>query len=93
MTDTTTNQGVTGAGNSYTYFYLSTNGVAKGSYLGYRSLASLAAGSSSGPVTTSLTLPGNLSGNYYLIACADGGNSVLENNETNNCLASAFAVH
>src|SRR6266702_1238589 len=88
ISDTTANQGTTNAGSSSTVFYLSTDGTTKGTQLGVRSIASLAAGASSGPVTTTVTLPTNLSGNYYVIACADGYNSVVETDDANNCRAS-----
>ncbi len=85
VTDTTTNQGPGNAGGSNTGFYLSTNGTSKGTLLGSRSVPALAAGNSSGPVTTTLTLPLNLSGNYYIMACANYNNQVVESSTTNDC--------
>ncbi len=88
VSDTVLNQGGGVAGASDTGFYLSTNGTTKGTYLTYRSVPALGAGTSSGPVSTTLTLPTNLTGTYYVIACADYNNAVTESN-TNNCTASA----
>ena len=57
--------------------------------LTYRQVSALASGQSSGPVTTTLTLPSNISGTYYVIACANYAGTVVESNTTNNCTASA----
>lgn len=73
---------------SYTGFYLSTDGVTKGTYLAYRNAGSLVANAVNGPVTTTFTLPTGLNGNYFLIACADYSNQVAEANKANNCKAS-----
>jgi hypothetical protein len=92
VADTTTNSGSGAAGGSYTLFYLSTNGVNKGTTVGQRYISSLASGVSSSGATT-VTLPLNLTGSYYVLACANGTNSVVESNTTNNCLVSApFSV-
>lgn len=88
VTDTATNQGGGNANSSWTRFYLSTNGTTKSTMLGSRSVPALATGISSGPVNTNLTLPLNLSGTYYIIACADDTNAVVESYENNNCTAS-----
>ena len=95
VSDTVWNKGAGNAGATYTYFYLSTNGIAQSTYLGYRSVTALSAGASNGPATTNLTLPANISGRtYQLLACSDYYNSVAESDETNNCVASsAFTVH
>src|SRR5208283_4192022 len=67
---------------------LSTDGTTLGALLGSCCVGGgLVAGASSGPVTTPVTLPFNLSGSYYIIACADYLNQVVESNEANNCLA------
>jgi hypothetical protein len=93
VADTTTDQGIQSAGGSYTFFYLSTDGKTKGTMLTYRSVSALAAGASSS-ATTSMTLPTNITGTYYVLACANGGNSpIVESNYTNDCTASAaFSV-
>ncbi len=93
VSDTATNQGGGSASGSLTGFYLSTNGTTKGSYVGYRYVGVLAPAAVSGPVTTTLTLPNNLSGTYYVIACANYNNAVVESNMANNCSASgSFTV-
>ena len=92
VTDTVTNQGIVGAGGSTTGFYISTNGVTKGTYIGYRYSGTLSAGASSGPVTTTLTLPTSLSGAYYVMACANYNNGITESNTTNNCAAAPITV-
>ena len=89
ISDSTSNLGPGSAGGSLTGFYLSTNGTTLGTYLGTRSVGILAAGGSSGPVTTTLSLPLNLNGPYYAIACANYSNAVVETNYNNNCTASA----
>ena len=93
--DTVKNQGGAAAGASTTRFYLSTDKIRDGADVllgGTRSVASLAAGTtSSGNVT--LTIPaGTASGAYWLLACADDLNAVAETSETNNCLASSSQV-
>ena len=90
VSDTTTNQGVGNAVPSTTGFYLSTNGTTLGTVLTYRQVSALASGQSSGPVTTTLTLPSNISGTYYVIACANYAGTVTESNTANNCTASAL---
>ena len=85
--DTAMNQGIVAAGSSSTYYYLSTDGSTKGSLLSLRSVPTLASGASSGPATTNVTLPTSINGNYYVLVCANGPNSVVESNTTNNCAA------
>jgi hypothetical protein len=93
VSDTVLNQGGGKAAGSLTGFYLSTDGNTKTTYLGYRAVPLLSAGASSGPVTTTLGVPTNLSGTYYLIACANYNNVITESNTANNCTTSAsFAV-
>jgi len=87
VSDTTTNQGIVPAGGSLTAFYLSTDGKTLGTVLATRAVNSLAAGASSGPVTTTFTLPTSLSGSYYVIACVNYGNATPEINYSNNCAA------
>ena len=92
VSDKVLNQGAGIAGGSYTGFYLSTDGTTEGTYLNYRYVPALAAGASSGPVTTNLTLPTNLSGTYYVMACANYNNAVTESNTANNCTAAQISV-
>jgi kumamolisin len=89
VSDTATNQGLGFAGTSQTGFYLSTDGKTLGTLLKTRTVSTLAAGASSGPITTTITLPTNLNGTYYMIACANYNNSVVETSYSNNCTASA----
>ncbi len=86
VTDTTENSGGGGAPSSRTAFYLSTDGLLDGSdiKLKGRAVPVLAAGGSS-TAATSLAIPsGTATGNYYIIAKADGPDLVSETNETNN---------
>jgi hypothetical protein len=92
VSDTATNQGLGIAGSSSTGFYLSTDGKTLGTLLKTRTVNTLAAGSSNGPVTTTITLPTNLNGTYYMIACANYSNAVVETNSSNNCTAAAMQV-
>jgi hypothetical protein len=59
---------------------------------GSRAVPVLAAGGShSGTVT--VTIPAATAPNaYFLLACADGPNTVVETDETNNCKASSTTV-
>jgi subtilase family serine protease len=86
LSDTTNNQGGDAAPTSTTQYYLSTNLTLDGSdvLLGARSIPALAAGGSNSGSTT-VTIPaGTAAGSYFVIAVADGPNSVLETFETNN---------
>ncbi len=89
VSDTAANQGLGIAGTSTTGFYFSTDGKTLGTFLATRVASTLAAGANSGPVTTTITLPTNLNGTYYIIACADYNDSVVETSYANNCTASA----
>ena len=86
VNDTTANQGSGQASASATHFYLSTNFTldAQDVALGSRPVPTLGSGANDSG-TTSLTIPAaTVSGNYYLIAQADGGQTVSETSETNN---------
>ncbi len=86
VTHTLTNQGADPAGASSTGFYFSSNATldAADVVLGDQPMAALAAGAS-GSASTSVTIPaGTPGGTYYVIAQADGENSVSEANEGNN---------
>jgi hypothetical protein len=56
-----------------------------------RTVNTLAAGTSNGPVTTTITLP-TMHGTYYMIACTNYNNAVVETTNTNNCTASSNAM-
>ena len=95
VTDTVQNIGTVASGPSAMRYYLSLDPIksANGVLLaGYRTLPALAAGAShSGSVTLGIPLatPPNT---YFLLACADGTNAVLETDETNNCKAARSTV-
>jgi subtilase family serine protease len=92
LNETTKNQGAGPSQPSSTAFYLSTNAsfdVADIS-LGTRAVPILASGASD-VASTLLTLPAStVSGSYYVLARADGDQSVTESNETNNVRASSI---
>jgi subtilase family serine protease len=95
VTDTAQNIGAVVSGSSATRYYLSLDAVKSAGDLlltGSRSVPGLAAGANhTGTVT--LTIPtATLLNTYFLLACADGGNAVVETDETNNCKASGSTV-
>jgi subtilase family serine protease len=94
LSDTTSNTGAELAGASTTRFYLSLDTVLSGTdpLLGSRSVASLAGGASH-TFAGSYTIPVGTGGTYFVLACADRLNAVLESNETNNCRASTTTVN
>lgn len=79
------NIGAATATASVIRFYLSSNALldADDQVLGSRAVPALAAGATSSG-TTSIVIPGGLSGSYYLFAVADGTSVVAEASETNN---------
>ncbi len=92
VSDTAKNQGAGAAGSSTTRYYLSTtpSNIPKGTLLtGSRSVPALAAGASSSGTTTVSLSPYFVPGSYYLLACADDSRSVIESNESNNCVSSS----
>jgi hypothetical protein len=91
VTDTTANEGQAPAGTSVTQFYLSDSTSQNGFLfpVGSRSVAALAAGAtSSGTITA--TVPSGIWPNtpYYLLACANSTNSVIQAT-SGNCTASS----
>jgi subtilase family serine protease len=95
VTDTVQNQGDVSAAASTTRYYLSTDTAKDGAdkrLTGSRSVPARAAGATS-TGTVSVTVPNTTTvGTYYLLACADDTNAVVESNENNNCKASATTV-
>ncbi len=94
VTETTKNQGGAAADPSTTQFYLSTNSSidASDTLLGSRNVPALAAGASSAG-STSVTIPEDTaSGNWYIMAKADGEDAVIETSETNNTYARLIKV-
>jgi len=97
VTDTTANLGAVGATDSVTEFYVSPDnqlGNGNDQFLGSRTVAALAAGATSAPVQTTLTLPQGLTlGTWFIIARANGGATPQgETNATNNVLAKSFKI-
>ena len=92
ISDTVTNQGTGNAGNSTTRFFLNTSASRGGWVLGTRLVVALAAGSSSVSPSLTFALPTATPGQYYVVACANDTNFVLESDSTNDCTASAVTV-
>lgn len=90
VSDTVMNQGQGGSGSFVVKLYLSADATIdppSDTYLGQRSVTSLAAGASSS-VGSSVTIPiGTAAGTYYLGAIADSESQVAESDETNNRFA------
>jgi len=95
VTDTVQNVGIARSGPSTTRYYLSLDEVkSAGDILltGSRSAHGLDPGASQ-TATTTVTIPIATSPNtYFLLACADDPNAVVESDESNNCLASPTAI-
>jgi subtilisin family serine protease len=95
VTDTVTVSGIVGVPASVTQFYLSSNTIknTKAQLLtGSRAVPALAAGGSSTGTTTVSVPQGVAVGSYYVLACADDTNLVIESNENNNCAASGTQI-
>ncbi|MBI4597760.1 MAG: cellulase family glycosylhydrolase [Candidatus Omnitrophica bacterium] len=95
LSSTVRNQGVGSAASFYVGLYLSTDSVITSGdrRLGYRSINSLAAGASNGPISINVTIPTAVTpATYYLGAIADDTRQRTESNETNNALAGATIV-
>jgi len=95
--DTVLNSGPGKAGASVTRFFLSMNATREPgdtALPGVRSVLALASGASSTPATpVAVTIPMNVApGSYFLLACADDNRAVQEEDETNNCAATAITV-
>ena len=88
ISNTVANQGTaTAKGPFLVNFYLSTDNQITTSdvLIGKRTIKSLAAGASDGPVTTQATIPKSVTpGSYFLGAIVDPTNKVSESDETNN---------
>ncbi len=87
IANTITNQGTQAAGNFVVNFYLSTDQQITTSdiFLGKRSVRGLAAGASSGPVSTNVTIPRSVTtASYFIGAIVDPTNVILESDEGNN---------
>jgi subtilase family serine protease len=90
VTDTTRNQGASAAPDSTTVVYLSANALldAADPAVGQRSVPSLSAGGSHTGSSAVQIPAGTPAGTFYLIAKADGSNTVAEGVETNNSSSS-----
>ena len=95
VTDTVFNVGQVAAGTSTTRYYLSLDGVkSAGDTLltGSRAVPGLAsAATHSGTVTVTIPAATPLA-TYYLLACADDLNAVVETNEGNNCAVASSGL-
>jgi len=95
ITDTVKNQGGVEAGPSTTRYYLSTDQGRDGGdkrLIGGHQVPSLPPGGTNTKGVT-VTIPFNTQlGTYYLLACADDTNKVVESDENNNCLASTSTI-
>jgi subtilase family serine protease len=94
LTETTKNQGAGAADPSLTRFYISANSTYDDGdiLIGGRSVEGLAAGTSSSGSTT-VTIPeGTTTGNWYILAKADGEGTVVELSETNNTYARLIKI-
>jgi len=95
VSDTVANISTNGAPASQTYYFLSADRTYSTNdrlLTGSRAVPPVNAGTSNSGSTT-VTIPtGTTAGPWYLLACADGPNTVPESNETNNCLGSTTQV-
>ena len=96
ISETTMNNGILPAGPSVTRYYLSTmSPVDPGSaaVVGERDVPALAPGEKSSVEAIPYAIPSNLpAGTYFLTACADADNQVIETNEDNNCALSDLRI-
>jgi len=95
VTDTAQNLGGVASGASTTRYYLSLDAVKSANdtlLTGSRAVPALAAGGSQAGTVT-VTIPAVTQPNtYFLLACADNANAVVETDETNNCKASGTTM-
>jgi subtilase family serine protease len=95
VTDTTLNSGVGSAGASTTSYRFSTDTTITAAdplLTTTRAVPALGAGSSSNGIVT-VTIPASIAaGTYYLGACADHANAVVEYVESNNCRVSSSTI-
>jgi len=94
VNNTITNIGSGNANSSTTQYLLFDQDIIPSSVLvGSRSVRNLKRGASYTGPTVPVTIPLNTTpGTYYLIACADGTESISESNEGNNCEPSAGTI-
>ncbi|MGQ9752709.1 MAG: CARDB domain-containing protein, partial [Thermoanaerobaculaceae bacterium] len=96
ITEETRNNGNLPAGSSVTRYYIATSEPLDPStaiLVGQRSVPTLAPGEVSTVTEVPFTVPAALpAGTYYLDACADADNQVVETNESNNCASSSLQL-
>ena len=96
ITDTARNQGQVNAAASTTRYYVSVNGTKDSGdrqLTGSRSVPMLTPGATN-TGTKVVTIPSStVLGTYFLLACADDPNGLIETNDANNCIASAMTVN
>jgi MBG domain-containing protein/YDG domain-containing protein/CARDB protein/galactose oxidase-like protein/Kelch motif protein len=95
ITDKVQNIGIGNAGSTTTVYYLSIRTDTRDINLGTRSVPALSGTGNTGTTydtaTKSLTIPVNLNGSYYVIACADYYRTLTEDT-VNNCQSFAITV-
>jgi subtilase family serine protease len=95
VTDIVENVGTGPSGGSTTRYYLSEDMLESSSDVAFsatRAVPDLASGATS-TGTVTVTVPSSTPlATYYLLACADAWSAVMEDYETNNCVASATTV-
>ncbi|HYE24948.1 MAG TPA: CARDB domain-containing protein [Clostridia bacterium] len=92
ISDTVKNEGAGSASYSITRFYLNKTATKGGTVLGTRTVSPIAAGVTSAPVTTTLTLPAGTGGAYHVLACANDTNTVADSNPANNCASAPITI-
>ncbi len=96
ITEKTKNTGNLPAGPSVTRYYIATSKPLDPStaiVVGQRSVPALVPGEDSMVTEAPFIVPASLpAGTYYLDACADADNQVVETNEFNNCASSAMQL-
>ncbi len=96
LNETTSNMGAAAAPPSVTRYYISQEypvNPATAVVLGERQIPPLAPGEESQRPQVVLRVPSTLpAGTYFLDACADAPNSIVETNEANNCASSSLQV-
>ena len=94
VTDSTRNQGGGAAPATNTRYYLSSNVTLDGAaaLLGGRAVPALAAGASNSGSVTLAVPPGTPAGTYYLFAKADGDDTLVETQESNNVSALTLTI-
>jgi len=90
---TVKNQGTGTSGLFYVGLYLSTDSsiATSDTFLGDEYISSLAAGSDL-TYNTSITIPENITGTYYIGAIADMKNKILESDKSNNSFAASPTI-